>query len=57
MKQAGACFGVSAGYERPMWYATNGLKPEYEYSIIIKIGIQPLSMRQKIQEKMLVCLI
>ncbi len=32
MKKAGACFGVSAGYERPMWYATNGQKPEYEYS-------------------------
>ena len=32
MKKAGACFGVSGGYERPMWYATNGQKPEYEYS-------------------------
>ena len=32
MKKAGACFGVSAGYERPMWYAPNGQKPEYEYS-------------------------
>ena len=32
MKEAGACFGVSGGYERPMWYAINGQKPEYEYS-------------------------
>ena len=32
MKKAGACFGVTGGYERPMWYATNGEKPEYEYS-------------------------
>ncbi len=32
MKKAGACFGVTGGYERPMWYATNGHKPEYEYS-------------------------
>ena len=32
MKKAGACFGVTGGYERPMWYATNGQKPEYEYS-------------------------
>ncbi len=32
MKKAGACFGVSGGYERPMWFATNGEKPEYEYS-------------------------
>ena len=32
MKKAGACFGVSGGYERPMWYATSGQKPEYEYS-------------------------
>ena len=32
LKKAGACFGVSAGYERPMWFAKNGEKPEYEYS-------------------------
>ena len=32
MKKAGACFGVTGGYERPMWYAKNGQKPEYEYS-------------------------
>ena len=32
MKKAGACFGVTGGYERPMWYATDGQKPEYEYS-------------------------
>ncbi len=32
MKEAGACFGVSGGYERPMWYAINGQKSEYEYS-------------------------
>ncbi len=32
MKKAGACFGVSGGYERPMWFATNGEKPEYKYS-------------------------
>ncbi len=32
MKKAGACFGVTGGYERPMWYAINNQKPEYEYS-------------------------
>tara|TARA_B100000579_G_scaffold83056_1_gene64764 strand:+ start:187 stop:2625 length:2439 start_codon:yes stop_codon:yes gene_type:complete len=32
LKRAGACFGVSSGYERPMWFATNGEKPEFEYS-------------------------
>ena len=32
MKKAGACFGVSGGYERPMWYAIKDQKPEYEYS-------------------------
>ena len=32
MKKAGACFGVTGGYERPMWFATNGKKPEYQYS-------------------------
>ncbi len=28
----GACFGVSAGYERPMWFALDGEKAQYEYS-------------------------
>ncbi len=32
LKSYGACFGVSAGYERPMWFAFDGEKPEYEYS-------------------------
>jgi len=32
LKEFGACFGVSAGYERPMWFALNGENPEYEYS-------------------------
>ncbi len=31
LKKAGACFGVAAGYERPMWYSKNG-KAEYDYS-------------------------
>ncbi len=32
LKNKGACFGEVAGFERPMWYALNGEKPEYEYS-------------------------
>ena len=28
---AGACFGESAGWERPNWYARPGQRPEYEY--------------------------
>ena len=32
LKKAGACFGVSGGYERPMWFALNNNKPEYKYS-------------------------
>jgi len=28
---AGACFGESAGWERPNWYAVQGQRPEYEY--------------------------
>ena len=32
LKKAGACFGVSGEYERPMWYALNSEKPEYKYS-------------------------
>ncbi len=29
---ANACMGESAGWERPNWYAPEGVKPEYEYS-------------------------
>ena len=32
LKGFGACFGVSAGYERPMWFALDGEKAQYEYS-------------------------
>ena len=32
LKEAGACFGVGGGFERPMWYALNNNKPEYQYS-------------------------
>jgi glycine cleavage system aminomethyltransferase T/glycine/D-amino acid oxidase-like deaminating enzyme len=32
LKKAGACFGQSGEYERPMWYAIKNQKPEYNYS-------------------------
>jgi 4-methylaminobutanoate oxidase (formaldehyde-forming) len=32
LKKAGACFGQSGEYERPMWYALDDNKAEYEYS-------------------------
>jgi len=32
VKKAGACFGESAGWERPNWYAPEGVTPEYKYS-------------------------
>ena len=32
LKKAGACFGVSGGYERAMWFALDKNKPEYNYS-------------------------
>ena len=32
LKSFGACFGVSSGYERPMWFAQDGEKADYEYS-------------------------
>ena len=32
LKSFGACFGVSGGYERPMWFAIDGEVSEYEYS-------------------------
>ncbi len=27
-----ACFGEAAGWERPNWYAPEGVEPRYEYS-------------------------
>jgi 4-methylaminobutanoate oxidase (formaldehyde-forming) len=32
LKKAGACFGQSGEYERPMWYALDDNKAEYKYS-------------------------
>ena len=32
LKKSGACFGVAGEYERPMWYAIDNKKSEYEYS-------------------------
>ena len=32
LKKVGACFGQSGEYERPMWFALDERKPEYEYS-------------------------
>ena len=32
LKKSGACFGVSAGYERPMWFSLNNKEPKIEYS-------------------------
>ena len=32
LKKAGACFGESGGYERPMWYALNDESAKYRYS-------------------------
>jgi 4-methylaminobutanoate oxidase (formaldehyde-forming) len=32
LKKAGACFGQSGEYERPMWYALDNTKAEYEYN-------------------------
>lgn len=31
LKQAGAVFGESAGWERPMWFAPDDVKAEYDY--------------------------
>jgi 4-methylaminobutanoate oxidase (formaldehyde-forming) len=32
LKKSGACFGQAGEYERPMWYALDDNKAEYEYS-------------------------
>jgi len=31
LQEANACFGSVAGWERPNWFAPEGVKPEYEY--------------------------
>jgi len=67
LKKAGACFGVSGEYERPMWYALNNKKAEYEYSFgyqnwyssvefetkntIINVGLYELSPFSKYEIK------
>ena len=37
LRAAGACFGVVAGWEKPMWYAPDGVEPVFEYGF----GPQP----------------
>jgi len=32
LKKTGASFGVSSGYERPLWFALNNEKPEFKYN-------------------------
>ena len=32
LKKNGACFGVSGGYERPMWFSVDDQEPKYNYS-------------------------
>jgi glycine cleavage system T protein len=32
LRAQGACFGESAGWERPNWYAPKSVEPRYEYS-------------------------
>jgi heterotetrameric sarcosine oxidase gamma subunit len=32
LKARGACFAETQGWERPGWFAPDGVKPEYEYS-------------------------
>lgn len=32
LKKAGAVFGESVGWERPMWFAPQGVKAEYDYA-------------------------
>ena len=32
LRDQGACFGETAGWERPNWYAPKGVSPLYEYS-------------------------
>ncbi len=32
LKAQGACFGTVAGWERPNWYAPEGVEPKYEYT-------------------------
>jgi len=47
LKKAGACFGVSGEYERPMWYTLNGEKPEYKYSFDYQNWYQSVEFETK----------
>ena len=47
LKKAGACFGVSGEYERPMWYALNHEKPEYKYSFDYQNWYPPVEFETK----------
>ena len=53
LKSFGACFGVSGGYERPMWFALDGEKLSMNIVIIIKTGTHQPNMKLAIQQKML----
>ena len=37
LKKHGACFGVSGGYERPMWFSKDGKNKDYIYLSLIHI--------------------
>ena len=45
LKARGACFGQSAAYERPMWYALNGKETNYKYSYGYKTGMSLLNLK------------
>ena len=52
LKSFGACFGVSGGYERPMWFALDGEKAEYETNNTIKnVGLFDLTPFSKFEIK------
>ena len=54
LKKAGACFGVSGGYEKSKaWFALNNDKPEYKYSYNYQNWYSSRNLKPKIQQKIL----
>ena len=47
LKKAGACFGVSSGYERPMWFAKKNQDPQFEYSYNYQIWYPSVEFETK----------
>ncbi len=47
LKEGGACFGEKMGWERPNWFAANGVDPEDEYSFGRQNWFEPVGREHR----------